>query len=43
VCYRQEQLERLQAPLAGPPVLMQQQIPLAWEQRAALEEQVSPA
>jgi hypothetical protein len=43
VRYRQEQLERLRARLAGPLVLMQQQIPLAWEQRAALEEQVSPA
>ena len=42
VRYRQEQLERLRARLAGPLVLMQQ-IRLVWEQRAAWEERVSPA
>ena len=35
--------ERLQARQAGPLVLRQQRIPLVWEQRAAWEEQVSPA
>ena len=42
VRYRQEQLERLRARLAGPLVLMQQ-ILLVWEQRVAWEGQVSPA
>jgi len=42
VCYRQEQLERLRARLAGPLVLMQQ-ILLVWEQRVVWEGQVSPA
>jgi len=37
------QSERLQARQAGPLVLMQQRIPLVWEQRAAWEEQVSQA
>jgi hypothetical protein len=37
------QSERLQARQAGPLLLMQQRIPLVWEQRAAWEEQVSPA
>ena len=37
------QSEWLQARQAGPLLLMQQRIPLVWEQRAAWEEQVSPA
>ena len=37
------QSERLQARQAGPLLLMQQRIPLVWEQWAAWEEQVSPA
>jgi len=36
------QSERLQARQAGP-LLLQQRIPLVWEQRAAWEEQASPA
>ena len=37
------QSERLPTRLAGPLVLMQQLIPLVWEERVAWEEQVSPA
>jgi hypothetical protein len=40
---QQENLERLQMRQAGQLVLMQQWLPLVWEQRAAWEEQVSPA
>ncbi len=40
---QQEQPEGLQARQAGLLVLMQQRILLVWEQRAAWEEQVSPA
>ena len=37
------QSERLPARLSGPLVLMQQLIPLVWEERVAWEEQVSQA
>jgi hypothetical protein len=40
---QQEQPKRLQARWADLLVLMQQRVPLVWEERAAWEEQVSPA
>jgi len=39
---QQEQPKRLPARWAGPLVLIQQQLPVVWEERAAWEEQASP-